>query len=313
MAASVRESGIGTTPHRPTTIDPALACRAISGVTLEVDSLDAARTFYAPIFASWPGAWDGNQRAIRFRTGTQTIELVRRARPKTYPDSAYHCGYRVPSSRLAQIVDQLGNQGFPANWWHEDDPAERALSAYLDDPAGNRAQLLAARDQAPGLDHVALQQHDLEAAELFYTRALGGTLTFSHGWDARDQLGLDAWMAGDDPCAPFTRRISVSYRTKRPAPMPLAHIFVAFGATRLGLFLAPTHRQEPPPGVVRGTPRLILRTDCAADDLERHLRTVNVSPVTLKYDGGYVQFARVGDTFSLRDPGGHFVQVICRP
>jgi catechol 2,3-dioxygenase-like lactoylglutathione lyase family enzyme len=298
--------------ERPTAIDPALACREISGATLEVPDLDAARAFYAPIFATRDGAWEADRRTLRFRAGAQAVELVRRARPRSYPDTAYHWGYRVASSWLPALVDQLVKQGRPVSWWHEDDPAERTLSAYFADPGGNRVQLLPGDDDGPLLDHVALEEHDLEAAEFFYTRALGGRVTYSHGWDARDQVGLESWMAGDDPSAPFTRRINISYRTKRPAPMPLAHLFVTFGPTRLGLFLAQVHHQEPPPGVVRGTPQLTFTARCPADALAAHLRTVNVSPVDLKYDGGYVQFERDGDAFFLRDPGGHFVQIVCR-
>jgi catechol 2,3-dioxygenase-like lactoylglutathione lyase family enzyme len=300
-----------TVKDRSIAIDPGLACADISGATLEVPDLDAARAFYTAIFSAQGGAWEVGRKAVRFHAGSQKIEFVRRARSRSHPDSAYHWSYRAAAARLPSLVDQLVKQGFPVSWWHEDDPAERSLSAYFHDPGGNRVQLLPSDTDGPLLDHIGLEQHDLEAAEFFYTRALGGRLTFSHGWDARDQVGLDAWMAGDDPCAPFTRRISVSYRTKRPAPMPLVHVFLTFGATRLGLFLAPTHHQEPPPGVVRGTPRLIFDAHCPASELEAHFCSVNVSPVDLKYDGGHVQFEREGENFFLRDPGGHFVQVAC--
>lgn len=312
MAAVAGDPTASKAPGRPTKIDPALACQEISGATLEVADFAVTRAFYAPIFATSGGSWDAKSKSTRFQAGTQTIEFVRRARPRSYPNAADHWSYRVRATALPPLVDQLAEQGFAPEWWHEDYPAERGLSAYLHDPTGHRVQLLPSTDGGPFLDHAALEQHDLEAAEFFYTRALGGTVTFSHGWDARDQLGLDDWMAGDDPSAPFTRRVNISYRTKRPAPMPLAHVFVTFGSTRLGLFLAPTHRQEPAPGVVRGTPRLTLRARCSASDLEAHLRIVNVSPVDLKYDGGYVQFERAGNDLFLRDPGGHFVQVTCR-
>jgi hypothetical protein len=94
--------------------------------------------------------------------------------------------------------------------------------------------------------------------------------------------------------------------------MPLPQVFLAFGDTRVGLFLSEVHRQEPAPGKVRGTPRLVLSSPWGADDLADHLAKVNVSPVDLKYDGGHVAFERDGRNLFLRDPGGHFVQVECR-
>ena len=68
---------------------------------------------------------------------------------------------------------------------------------------------------------------------------------------------------------------------------------------------------SPSPWQIAGTPRLVLRTDCSADELTARLERAVVSPVALKYPGGRVPFQRAGNHLFLRDPAGYFVELAC--
>jgi hypothetical protein len=180
------------------------------------------------------------------------------------------------------------------------------------DPSGHTVQVMPSASPLPLLEHVVIEEHDLEHAEVFYAVALGGRLQFDHGWDVANYRGLEAWMSGDDPAAPFTRRVSLSYRTRQPEALPMPQVFFPFGSTRLGLFLANVHRQEPPYEQISGTPSIAFDTRGSADAIADYLENTRVTPVNLKYDGGAILFEREGDVFSIRDPGGHFIQLQVR-
>ncbi len=282
----------------------------VAGVVLEAADLARTAAFYEPIFRWTGGHWVESRRTLTFEAPRQRIEIVERARPRTLPDSGHHQAYRVPSEDLTSIVGELERAGYHADWWHEDHPSELELSPYLQDPSGNRVQLISAERGDVLIDHVFAEVHDLEHAELFYVHALGGEATFDCGWNIDDYQGLEGWMAGDDPAAPWTRRINYSYRDHLPEPLPNPQVFLSYGPTRLGFMLTSVHRQEPPPWQVKGTPRTSVHTRCPADEVERHLATVVVSPIALKYAGGRVAYEREGNRFFLRDPGGHFVELV---
>lgn len=292
----------------PPTKGPAGLIAAYSGVVLEVADLHPAARFYRDVLGLKE---DGHSaEGPRFRLGGAHMTLCERPEPRTLPDAGAHVALRLPASDLPGALDRLHSAGVEVHDYREDRPAESADNRYLEDPDGNRLQLVGGRDE--GIDHVALEVHDLEWAEVFYTHVLGGAVETRVGWRMEDYAGARAWGDGKDPRAPGTRRwdklYSVTINPDRQVARPNAQVFVTLGPqTTIGLYLATEHRQEPPPDQFAGTPRVSFRTD-RIDELEQRLREVRLRclPVSRQSDG---PFQRDGQTLFVRDPGGNFLEV----
>lgn len=242
--------------------------------------------------------------------GDGEILLVERAAPKTLPESGVHWAFRYPGSGAPDVAARLARAGVPVHRHREDRPAEREDPRYAADPDGNRIQLVAG--ERAGLDHAAIETHDLEWSEVFYTQVLGGVVEARVGWRMDDYVRAWAWGRGEDECAPGTRRHDKRYtRVENEAvlPRPNAQVFVALApGVVLGLYLATEHRQEPPPGVFRGTPRVALRvTPAALEELERRLREIRLRCLPASSSGG--PFEREGGAIFARDPGGNFIEL----
>jgi predicted enzyme related to lactoylglutathione lyase len=273
---------------------------AMLGWVVEVRDLTATRAFYEQVFRQAGGRWVAAGRGrLAYRCGAERVEFGARARPRTLPETGQHQAYRVPADDVPRLVSDLAAAGYAAALWREDRPAERAPTAYLSDPSGNRVQLVAADADAGLVDHATLEVHDLELAETFYVRALGGTVDYYHGWTMEDYAEARAWGEGRDPCAPWTRRTDVQYWNKRQIPRPNMQLFVRFGSGVLGLVLAREHRQEPPEESLRGTPRVVLGSPGAAADARAALAARDVPSEV------------VGRSVFLRDPGGNYVELEC--
>jgi extradiol dioxygenase family protein len=272
----------------------------LSGVVVEVHDLASTRHFYAPIFDASGGHWVDAPRNLVYQRGAQRVEFVQRARPRTSGDTGQHQAYVVPAMRLPEIADGLTASGHVVHWWHEDHPAERAVTAYVHDPSGNQVQLVCADATQLLLHHASLEIHDLEMAEVFYVKVLGGSVDYCHGWAMNDYVEAKAWGEGRDPCAPWTRRFDVRYWDKVRIARPNMQLFVRYGASTLGLMLATEHRQEPPPEILRGTPRVIVQTQQPLTELATHLCVL------------HVPFEAEGSALFLRDPGGNYLQLDCR-
>lgn len=284
----------------------------LAGVVLEVSDLDASRRFYETIFRDAEGAWAEFRGSLRYTCGEQHVEFVRRRNPRGYAVVGQHQAYRVPPARLRPIASEIEGQGHPVNWWTEDHPAERKPTAYVDDPDGNRVQLVGAAT-GPFIPHVAIVAHDLEEAEAFYTHGLGGESVYAHGFRSEDEWDADDWgtKRRNIPCAPWTRRAIESYRTHTMGYHPTAQVFLRFGPTYVGLVLAGRHIQCPPEDTVRGAPRLVLHTSERADAVERFFEAADLMPVRLLVRRA-VRMRRAGRRIFMRDFGGpNFVEVVC--
>lgn len=298
----------------PSSRQSVMACRAVAGAFIEVADLEATRTFYGAIFADRAGDWLEEGDRLAFRSPEQTLTFVRRSEPRSLPETGQHQAYRVRSERLEQLVQQLMAAGRSVDRWREDHPSERALAPYVQDPSGNRVQLVGHADPARPLDHVGIEVHDLETAEVFYVKVLGGIVDYYHGRRVHDYVQAAAWGEGSDPCAPWTRLwpgpgLSTNPRHKARASHPNQQAFVRFGDTVVALILASKHRQEPPEELVRGTPRLVLRTDDRVSDVPPALAR---PPVSLRPEERLrLSFEQEGESIFLRDPAGNFVEVIC--
>jgi hypothetical protein len=284
------------------------AADLITGLTLEVRDVAAARRFYEAALAG-AGRWAESAQTAVVESAGQRIELVRRVRPRASGDRGYHVGLRVPRERLAAVVETLGAMGCTVDRWREDHPAEREPSPFVVDPSGNLVQLVLSDDtDSLILDHLTMPFDDVEAADLFYRVALGGMLDHYFGWRMAD---VHEARRADERAAPWTRLTKFSRVQQNTQTNPIPQRFLRFGATRLGLFVATKHIQEPPEDLISGTPRILLRTPAAVDDVQAHLSSVDVttSSTALRVRG--VRFKREGDRFLLRDPSGNFVVLQC--
>lgn len=302
----------------------ALHIERLAGVVLEVDDLAATEAFYEPIFQPSGGQWRRSRRQVAYRCGPQHVRFVLRRRPRTLSDSGQHQAYRLPRDHLLTVAQSLTTAGFHAEWWREDHPAERGVTAYFHDPSGNRVQLVASSDDGLLLEHAAIEVHDFNYCEYVYVTTLGGRVDYYHGWRAGDLEEAQQWAEGDDPCAPWTRRDNPHYRDflvadptgqlrptrfsaqlgaapVRPVrvPRPNGQVFVAYGDTRLGLIGATRVRQEPPEHRTKGTPRVVLATTQPAAEVEGHLSSTPIP------------FRREGRNIFLRDPDGNFAELKC--
>jgi catechol 2,3-dioxygenase-like lactoylglutathione lyase family enzyme len=192
--------------------------------------------------------------------------------------------------------------------YHEDREAERQHNRYFVDPDGNRVQLVAGSEA--GIDHVAVETHDVEWAEVFYTQVLGGRIEMRVGWRMDDFAGAWAWGAGEDQCAPGARRWDKLYTDDQArVPRSNSQLFVEFGTgVSLGLYLATEHRQEPPRGQYGGTPRVgFWLMPGALLELERRLRETRLRCMDIA-EGFGGPYERGGDTLYVRDTGGNFLE-----
>jgi predicted enzyme related to lactoylglutathione lyase len=312
------------TQERKVTIEPPrpapIRAELLAGAVLEVADLEATRRFYERVFDDRPGEWfqpDGRANALAYRYRDQTIEFVRRAHPRTLSDSGQHWGYRVAPGRVEALAQELERQGAGVNWWHEDHPVERQVTAHLHDPSGNRVQIVASDDRGLLLDHAAIEVHDFDYVMYLYITTIGGVRDYYHGWLNENVKDARKWLEEGDPCAPWTRKDNPNYRDflvdGRPTaesrgtnnraglrvPRPNSQIFISFGPTRLGLISATKVRQEPPEGQVKGTPRLVFTTRQMADEVMGHLRP---TPIPRKREGSRV---------FVKDADGVFSELRC--
>lgn len=283
----------------------------IAGAILEVKDLGATRAFYDLLFQEAGGRWKQRRTSAVYEAGRQTIEFVRRARPKTSDATAQHHAFRVGANRMGEVVNALIRAGHGVNWWHEDHPSEQELSPYVEDPSGNCVQLVASEPDGALLDHIGLEFADLEYAEDFYVTGLGGSVDSYHGWGDEPGVDVGAWIEGDDPCAPWTRYTRFSFRSRTVEPHATPQLFVGFGDTRLGLFLARAHHQESPEEVLRGTPRVLLRSSKNVSLHAQYLAEPARAAISSRYSGRTISFEVEGTTIFFRDPGGNYVQLGC--
>lgn len=292
-------------------VEASLGADFLVGAVLDVKDLTAARAFYDRIFRDSGGRWEDGDKRLVFRAGVQRIELVERSRPRTLGWTGAHQAFRVPARRLHAIADDLRAVGHEVSWWREDHPSEREPTAYVSDPSGNLVQLIGSNDGTPLLAHANIVVHDIELGEKFYRGVLGGRLDHYHGWRTEDSIEAKSWAAGDDPCAPWTRvsKYAALYHVTVSRPVP--QVFLRLGETMLGLVVAAKHVQEPPPEVLRGSPRVILRTPRAIDAVTKRLPTMDVTTSEALHRPRGIRYRREGSTVYLRDRSGNFVQLEC--
>ena len=277
------------------------------GAVLESRDLAASQAFYGEVFGD-RGTWSGNRAAARFAAASQYLELVHRARPRGSGDTAQHYALTLGGQAVRSVGERVAPRRGEVNWWREDHPSECDPAPYVEDPSGNRVQLVAGSNGGL-VDHVGLEFVDLEWAEDLYVKVLGAELDHYHGWSTEHGAEVEAWLAGDDPAAPWTRYSRFSFRSRTDEAHATPQLYVRLGGIRLALFLARRHLQEPPEDVVRGAPRLVFAVDRPADEVADYLAGTGRSIIAERFRGRKIRYEVDGDGVFIRDPGGNFVEL----
>jgi catechol 2,3-dioxygenase-like lactoylglutathione lyase family enzyme len=277
------------------------------GAVLEARDLPASQDFYRDVLGD-RGTWSASRTTARFSAPSQYLELVHRARPHVPPETARHLALAIGAQRTRSVCEQLARGGVDVSWWREDHPAELDPAPYVDDLSGNRIQLVAGSNGAL-VDHVGLEFVDLEWAEDLYVKVLGAELDHYHGWSTEHGAEVDAWLAGDDPAAPWTRYTRFSFRSRTDEAHATPQLYLRLGGVRLALFLARSHVQEPPEELVRGAARLVFAVDRPAPEVAAYLAGPGRDIIANRFRGRRIRHEVDGDSVFVRDPGGNFIEL----
>jgi catechol 2,3-dioxygenase-like lactoylglutathione lyase family enzyme len=216
------------------------------------------------------------------------------------------------------IASVLTARDVAIHTYKEDRPAEEEDNFYFFDPDGNRIQLVIFKaalnsDRVLGIDHAAIECHDLEWAEDFYVKRFGLAVDHRVGWRTEDYVRAKLWGEGKEDMAPGARRWDQRYTVmeqKRRIPRPNTQLFVRIGEAALGIYLATQHRQEPAEEQIVGTPRIGMRTDRAA--LERTAGLLADHRIPIRGPVVHANSSPIAASLYVRDPSGNFLE-ICAP
>lgn len=291
----------------PPTGGPSGLIAGYQAVAIEVRDVSRAVAFYSGTLG-FPLHKQAKDHAELRLNPRQWLALVHRDNPRVVPESAVHQAYTVPASQLDAIEERLATGGRQLFRYHEDRAAELLHNRYCVDPDGHRVQLVAAGGH--GIDHIAVESHDLEWAEVFYTQVLDARVEARVGWRMEDFARAWDWGAGRDDCMPGSRRWDTLYTGDRArVPRPTAQLYVQFApGVTLAIYLATEHRAEPPRGQFWGTPATSFLVQAGGlGELEYRLRSIRLrcmepSPRT----GG--PFERGDGVLLVRDPSGNFLE-----
>jgi catechol 2,3-dioxygenase-like lactoylglutathione lyase family enzyme len=294
----------------------------ISHIVVEVSDLQRAEEFYRGLgfeFAGFDRAPESGRSALFRTASSQWLILSESERPRSLPETGVHQAYRVTDFDREAIARKLSAGDVLVHTYKEDRPAEESDNFYFFDPDGNRIQLITARAPAGaagkilGIDHVAIECHDLEWEEHFYANKLGLGVDHRVGWRTDDYARAKLWGEGKEQMAPGTRRWDQRYTVmeqKRRLPRPNTQLFVRVGAEILGVYLATQHRQEPPEEQIVGTPRIGLRTN--RQGLEQAAQILAEGRFPIRGPVEHPATAPIAASLYVKDPGANFLE-ICVP
>jgi len=295
----------------------------ISHVVVEVSDLERGEEFYRRLGFELLGS-DllpdcGSSRVFGTASG-QWLVLSQNQSPRSLPETGVHQAYRVTASHREDLAAALPAHHVTIHRYKEDRPAEEPDNFYFFDPDGNRIQLIAASPSAGashgviGIDHVAIESHDLEWAEDYYVKKLGLAVDHRVGWCTEDYVRARLWGEGKEHMAPGTRRWDQRYTVmeqKRRLPRPNTQLFLRVSDDAcLGVYLATQHRQEPPEEQVVGTPRIGLRA--SRPQLDHAAKLLGENRHRMAGPREHRDTSLLAASLYLRDPGGNFLE-ICVP
>ena len=294
----------------------------ISHIVIEVSDLKRAEGFYRDILGfeltDGYGAADCGA-GVPLRAGPdQWLILSQSTEPRSLPETGVHQAYRVAPRDRDAISRKLAARHIAVHDYKEDRPAEETDNFYFYDLDGNRIQLVVSgyangSGKVLGIDHAAVECHDLEWAEEFYVKVLGLEVEHRVGWRTADYVRAQLWGEGKEHMAPGTRRWDQRYTVmeqKRRIPRPNTHFFLRVGADVLGIYLATVHRQEPPEEQIVGTPRIGLRTN--RSQLDEALKRLGERCFAIHGPVEQPPTSPIALSACVKDPGGNFLE-ICVP
>lgn len=295
----------------------------ISHIVIEVSDLKRGEAFYRDVLGfellGYDRAPDCGRNVVLRAASGQWLILSERSEPRSLPETGVHQAYRVVPADREAIGTKLAARDVSVHSYKEDRPIEEADNFYFYDPDGNRVQLVTSKTRYGaggkilGIDHAAVECHDLEWAEDFYVKALGLTVDHRVGWRTADYVRAKLWGEGKEEMAPGTRRWDQRYTVmeqKRRLPRPNTQLFVRVGDAVLGIYLATQHRQEPPEDQIAGTPRVGFRAGRRALDETAKLLKERRSPVRGPME--HPASIPVAASLYFKDPGGNFLE-LCVP
>lgn len=295
----------------------------ISHLVIEVSELKQGEEFYRDVLGFESIGRDrlsdcGRSVSLQAASG-QWLILAENPQPRSLPETGAHQAYTVGPAGRELIEKKLAARGVEIHTYKEDRPAEEEDNFYFYDPGGNRIQLVAsgtlsgAAGKVIGIDHVVVECHDLEWAEDFYVKILGLTVDHRVGWRTDDYLRAKLWGEGKENMAPGTRRWDKRYTVmeqKRLIPRPNTQLFTRVGPGVLGIYLATSHRQEPPEAQVVGTPRIGFRAN--RKTLEETAKLLRERRFAAHGPVEHAASTPIASSLYVRDPGGNFLE-ICAP
>ena len=290
----------------------------LSHIVIEVSDLKKAEEFYRELGFEALGhdrlADCGHNVSLRAASG-QWLVLTESLQPKSLPETGVHQAYRVTASDREAIHRKLAARQIDVHSYKEDRPAEEEDNFYFYDLNGNRVQLVISNTESEdgkiiGIDHAAVECHDLEWAEDFYVNVLGLDVDHRVGWRTADYVRAQLWGEGKEHMAPGTRRWDQRYTVmeqKRRVPRPNTQLFLRIGDAILGIYLATQHRQEPPEKQIVGTPRIGLSVSRRA--LEETLRLLEARRLPFHGPVEHPASSPIARSVYVRDPGANFLEL----
>jgi len=292
----------------------------ISHIVIEVSDLGRGKEFYCDLLGFESGGDQllpdcGCSVSLCAASG-QLLVLAETPEPRSLPETGVHQAYMVAPPDREAIKKRLAVREVKVHTYKEDRPAEENDNFYFADPDGNRVQLVVTDTVSGpggkilGIDHAAVECHDLEWAEDFYVKLLGLSVDHRVGWRTADYVRARLWGEGKEDMAPGTRRWDQRYTVmeqKRRIPRPNTQLFTRVGDNIFGIYLATQHRQEPPEKQIVGTPRIGFRTDRGCLNEIAKLLTERRFPVHGPIE--HPASSPIAVSLYIRDPGANFLEL----
>ena len=294
------------------------AIRGIDHLVIEVGDAAAGEAFYADLLGftpagrdRWPLTAKARSAALAAPSG-QMLVLAETASRNDPRIAAAHQAYRIAPERRERI--QHSNSA-AIRTYGEDRPSEQDHRCYLEDPWGNRIQLVAASERPAGIDHVAIETNNILWAREFYGTQLGLPIEHRVGWKTLDYLTAksrgEAAMEEAMPGSRYWNERYSKFETERRMLRPNVQLYFSLGGgTSLAVYLANRLYQAPLDSEVTGTPLIGLAV--AAGAIASVAEALAGSGVVT---AGPVQLGAaspLAESLYVRDPGGNFLAFAVR-